>query len=66
MCTWSTSNSGRFTPGREHKCSLNGELGGPQRPSARLGEEEKNLLYLLGFELRTAQTVAWTDRSSVL
>ena len=66
MCAVNITPGQLYPPGKEHKCSLNGESGGPLSPSARLGEEKKIFCGLSGFELRTVQTVAWTGRSTVL
>jgi len=48
-----------FTHGKELRCILNRRLGVPQSQSGPCGEE-KYLLPLPGFELRTLQPVAWS------
>jgi len=54
---WLTKSSGRFTPGREPRNSLNGRLGGIQSQSLRFWRRE-TLLRMPGFEPRTMQPIA--------
>jgi hypothetical protein len=54
---WLTSLPGRLTTGKEPRYPLNMRLGGSQSRFERRGEE-KNLLLLREFELRTVDTVA--------
>jgi hypothetical protein len=53
---WLTSRSRRYILRKESRNTLNRRLGGTHSRSGRFGEE-KNLLPLPGFELRTVQTV---------
>jgi hypothetical protein len=57
---WSTSLPGHFSPGVETRYPLNKKLDGPQRRSARLGEEI-NLLPLPDFERRFAQRIRYNN-----
>jgi hypothetical protein len=51
-----TSSPVHIFPEKEQRYPLNRRVGGPQRQSGRLGEEENNLP-LRGFELRTLRSV---------
>ena len=55
---WSNSHPGRFTPGKEHRHSLNRTLAGRFR-------EKKNHLPLPGFEPQLVQPIAYSSGSDM-
>jgi hypothetical protein len=54
---WSTSHPGRFNPINELRYPFNRRMGGSQSRSGRF-REQKNILFLPGFEPRIVELVA--------